>query len=266
MSPSNITNNILVDYKSKDYRGFIFVIHETHGLLLLHCTRKLSKGPHFQTPGGHLDEQEFIKAAVKFANDRDAQLLWAARSAAARELYEETGMDVRSSLERIQPVTLHTKSSKKLDNELKNRLFFKLVINDSDFLATGVAPLGSIGMHLKLKLSQEHQGYQFVSDPSAAADMLQQHSGSKVTEALKMALANGSIVLPQQSSASVTPSSQDSRVNPAVTASQRRRKTDKHKPHEPNGSHNGRAAAAPVVNLFPEPERKSWTSCWFTDC
>jgi 8-oxo-dGTP pyrophosphatase MutT (NUDIX family) len=56
------TGKILVDYKSEDYRGFIFVVHEHHGLMLLRCTRKKSKPPHWQLPGGHVDEEEFIKA------------------------------------------------------------------------------------------------------------------------------------------------------------------------------------------------------------
>jgi hypothetical protein len=50
------------DYKNVDYRGFIFVVHEQHGLLLLHCTRKPKKGPHYQLPGGHVDNVEFEDA------------------------------------------------------------------------------------------------------------------------------------------------------------------------------------------------------------
>jgi 8-oxo-dGTP pyrophosphatase MutT (NUDIX family) len=49
------------DYKRVDYRGFVFAIHEAHGLLLLHCTRKPKKGPHYQLPGGHVDDYEFEK-------------------------------------------------------------------------------------------------------------------------------------------------------------------------------------------------------------
>lgn len=50
------------DYKNIDYRGFIFVVHDQHGLLLLHCTRKPKKGPHYQLPGGHVDNFEFEDA------------------------------------------------------------------------------------------------------------------------------------------------------------------------------------------------------------
>ena len=51
-----------IDYRNVDYRGFIFVVHEAHGLMLLHCTRKKKKGPHFQLPGGHIDDFEFEAA------------------------------------------------------------------------------------------------------------------------------------------------------------------------------------------------------------
>ena len=53
---------ILVDYKAKDYRSFCFCIHPAYGLLLLHCTRKKNKLPHYQLPGGHIDEPEFADA------------------------------------------------------------------------------------------------------------------------------------------------------------------------------------------------------------
>jgi len=51
-----------LDYRNADYRGFVFAVHEQHGLMLLHCTRKAKKGPHFQLPGGHVDDFEFEEA------------------------------------------------------------------------------------------------------------------------------------------------------------------------------------------------------------
>lgn len=53
-----------IDYRNIDYRGFIFVVHESYGLMLLHCTRKPKKGPHFQLPGGHIDDFEFEAAGA----------------------------------------------------------------------------------------------------------------------------------------------------------------------------------------------------------
>jgi 8-oxo-dGTP pyrophosphatase MutT (NUDIX family) len=56
------TGQVLVDYQNVDYRGFLFVVHDIHGLMLLRCTRKKNKGPHWQVPGGHIDEPEFLAA------------------------------------------------------------------------------------------------------------------------------------------------------------------------------------------------------------
>jgi hypothetical protein len=53
---------VLVDFKSDDYRGFCLCIHPTFGLMMLHCTRKKNKGPHYQLAGGHVDEPEFAAA------------------------------------------------------------------------------------------------------------------------------------------------------------------------------------------------------------
>ncbi len=57
-----LVENTTFNFSKTDYRAFLFVFHEDFGLLLLHCTRKRKKGPHFQIPGGHVDEAEFIAA------------------------------------------------------------------------------------------------------------------------------------------------------------------------------------------------------------
>lgn len=63
---ANGSGEVLVEYRSVDYRGFLFVVHDVHGLLLLRCTRKKSKGPHWQVPGGHVDEAEFLAAGMVY--------------------------------------------------------------------------------------------------------------------------------------------------------------------------------------------------------
>ena len=63
MSTTTTSNQVLVDFKKDDYRGFLLVQHEEHGLMLLRCTRKKNKPPHWQLPGGHVDEFEFQEAA-----------------------------------------------------------------------------------------------------------------------------------------------------------------------------------------------------------
>jgi 8-oxo-dGTP pyrophosphatase MutT (NUDIX family) len=135
----------LVDYQSSDYRGFLFVVHNEYGLLLLHCTRKKNKPPHWQLPGGHVDDFEFLQAATAVhPPTRTHQLLHAGKSGASRELYEETGIDVRNQLDRIAPVHLQRSDTKTfkdgtklLPNEYKQRLFFLVQVTDQDFAKPG---------------------------------------------------------------------------------------------------------------------------------
>ena len=125
----------IMDIASADYRGFVFAIHPEHGHVLLHCTRKKKKPNHFQLPGGHIDGFEF-KEAAKATSDPLQQILLAGKMGTARELFEETAMDVRNSLERLEPTILYRKERKdKLSNEYKNRLFYTLKLTDDDFLS-----------------------------------------------------------------------------------------------------------------------------------
>jgi len=185
-----------IDYKNIDYRGFIFLVHETYGLALLHCTRKKKKGPHFQLPGGHIDDFEFEAAAKTCGGDRKKQLLEAAKAGAARELWEETGIDVRASLGRLQPAALRgSDTATELSCELKKRLFFFLAANDADFLSSNstserlVGPICAEGRHLKVKFSVEHSGFTFEKDPKKSIAMLKLHSGGVCSQALSMAMA-----------------------------------------------------------------------------
>lgn len=76
------------------------------------------------------------------SNDAKTQLFFAAKCGGARELYEETGIDVRSQLERLEPIILRTtedKDESQLQNEHKHRVFFRLDISDDDFPASGEA-------------------------------------------------------------------------------------------------------------------------------
>ena len=188
-----------IDYRNIDYRGFIFVVHESSGLLLLHCTRKKKKGPHFQLPGGHIDDFEF-EAAAKASGGGNAQtqLLEAAKAGAARELWEETGVDMRNQLERLQPAALKSSSAQKeLSCEIKRRLFFFLAVTDDDFLSADktteplVGPLGTEGRHLRIKSSVEHSGFDFEKDPAVSVQKLKKHSGGVPSQALSMAMARG---------------------------------------------------------------------------
>ena len=82
-----------------------------------------------------MDDFEFKEAAKLFPDDPLQQLLHAGRMGGARELFEETGIDVRNSLNRLAPAKLYKKPPDgKLGNEYKTRLFFTLHVTDKDFL------------------------------------------------------------------------------------------------------------------------------------
>jgi NTP pyrophosphohydrolases including oxidative damage repair enzymes len=196
----------LPDYKKIDYRGFVFVIHNTHGMLLLHCTRKPKKGPHYQLPGGHVDDFEFEHAAKQYENkDTSASpavvvnkiLLEAARMGTARELFEETGMDVRAQLHRLEPVRLYKDGDGTfLENALQNKLYFFLNVTDKDFFtgtqdedeAALTYPHGESGKHLGLKISHEHSGFMFENNPLDSIEKLAKHSGGAGGMALRMSM------------------------------------------------------------------------------
>jgi hypothetical protein len=75
-----------------------------------------------------------IKTATK-AVDRDGQLLFAAKIGAARELFEETGIEIRAHLDRLVPARLglFDPNTQELVNELGHRLFFILTMTNNDF-------------------------------------------------------------------------------------------------------------------------------------
>mmetsp|Transcript_18659 Transcript_18659/g.26443 ORF Transcript_18659/g.26443 Transcript_18659/m.26443 type:complete len:535 (+) Transcript_18659:98-1702(+) len=194
-------NQTTYPFHNKDYRAFVFVIHNDFGLLLLHCTRKRKKGPHFQIPGGHVDEAEFIAAARKNLIHPKMHLAYAAKRAAARELFEETGLDFRDQLDRFEPAHLYEQPSKPdfLTFEHKHRIYFRINVNDNDFFQqkTGDArlskdytmPLCGQGSYLFLKLSHEHSGFTFENDLKNAPSLLKQHSGGHCSEALSSYLS-----------------------------------------------------------------------------
>lgn len=205
------------DYTNDDYRSFLFAQHPVHGLLLLYCSRKKKKSPHFQAPGGHVDNADFhiasgrIKSGERDINTSSSHplLVLACKIGAARELYEETGIDLRNNLNRLQPVPLRDNSNNKVnekDDDLtcrfKHRLFFNICLTDADFVTEGIDSKMGLGLSqsmntdppkLMIKLSHEHQGFIFEPNPMKAVDLLIQHSGGKVSTALGMAIANGQI-------------------------------------------------------------------------
>jgi 8-oxo-dGTP pyrophosphatase MutT (NUDIX family) len=80
------------------------------------------------------------------ASDSTEQLLIAAKKGAVRELFEETGLDLRSQLHRVSPLRLADRT-----NIHKNRLFFVATVQDTDFNGK-IKPIEVIDAeHLKVK-------------------------------------------------------------------------------------------------------------------
>ena len=74
----------VVDFTKNYYRGFVLCIHAMHGLMMLHCTRKKTKPPHYQLPGGHVDAFEFQQQQIGKAQKQTTQLYLAARLGCGR--------------------------------------------------------------------------------------------------------------------------------------------------------------------------------------
>ena len=135
-------------------------------------------------------------SAKSCGGNAQRHLLEAAKAGAARELWEETGIDVRDQLHRLQPAALKSSNTTtELSCEIKHRLFFFLAATDDDFLSADktseqlVGPLGAEGRHLRIKYSVEHSGFDFEKDPNASVQKLKKHSGGVPSQALAMAMA-----------------------------------------------------------------------------
>ena len=130
---------VRIDFSTQDYRAFCLLIHPKYGAVLLHCTRKKKKPPHYQLPGGHVDDFEFKQISRSLSNYvTQKQLYHAARLGCAREVYEETGIDFRERLDELLPMILYNAGQGELDdetliNEYKSRIFFVCELSDSDF-------------------------------------------------------------------------------------------------------------------------------------
>ena len=60
---NSATNKNIPDKGVREYRAFVFAVHQDHGMLLLHRTGNSKKGPHFQLPGGNVGNFEFDNAS-----------------------------------------------------------------------------------------------------------------------------------------------------------------------------------------------------------
>jgi len=164
----------------QERRGFIVAHHPQYGYLLLLAEKK-KKGRHYQLPGGHVDAAD----GSPYASPEDA-----CKVGAVRELFEETGIDLRPQLglERVKHCPINGLQ------DLKGRWFYSVELRNTDSvpggeLSTGVGGTGQ-PIIFKLRLSDEHNGFCFEPDVNKAAQMIEAHSGGhNKTALLAMALA-----------------------------------------------------------------------------
>lgn len=126
-----------------------------------------------------------------------------ARIAAARELFEETGIDIRNSLDRLQPVRVREQESEtELYCELDKRIFFFVSLQKDDvtFLDKSGEIIGpkfqqhdTIISRPVVKISDEHSDYIFEPDPVESVRKISLHSGGVPSKALLMAMSRNSL-------------------------------------------------------------------------
>ena len=74
---------------------------------------------------------------AQFGNESEEKiLLEACKMGTDRELFEETGIDIRGQLERLDPAEITNHSpNQKLNCLLKNKCYFHLQVDDEDFFS-----------------------------------------------------------------------------------------------------------------------------------
>ena len=200
--------------KAYDPRGFVVARHPRHGYLVLFALKK-KKGLHGQLPGGHVDGDEV---------DAYGSGVRSATVAAARELFEETGIDVRGDLKRLDhvrfPDAAHELSTSPGGgcesggggggggggDHFKGRFFFRLELTDADSTGAGAGCVRSKGgkgkavyhygggsttvpVFFTVRLSKEHVEWVFEEDEERVASMIDLHSGGKVATGFRVATA-----------------------------------------------------------------------------
>eukprot|EP01083_Nonionella_stella_P015972 44663_1 len=160
------------DVKTK-YRAFVIVYCKGYGYLLLRSYKKKNSPPgeHHQLPEGRTSSM--------------VEGLEAAREAAKRELFEETGLN-------IDTYRFHH-----LNLDIKDRYFFELILDATESLdrfheypykETVIELEKSLNdkQEFYLKLSKEHNGFVFEKNVYKAMHMVKLHSGGECSKALKM--------------------------------------------------------------------------------
>lgn len=162
------------------YVGYVFVVHEKCGLLMLKTTTEEDKTKNrYSVPGGSLSESDFVTAefvTTKCTHGHSrGRLLAASRLAATRELFTETGIDARGSLDRLVPAKLRRDTFRKHDdgsilrNQFKRQIYFFLILTNTDF-QDGIAC--TFASPEKVAIGDGKSHFVFEKDPAAAFKML----------------------------------------------------------------------------------------------
>ncbi|OII72817.1 uncharacterized protein cubi_03687 [Cryptosporidium ubiquitum] len=188
------------------FRSFIIVIHQKYGCLLLKSSKK-SEHDIFQLPGGRLDEKDLIINQLEMNNDDyniKTHILPKEDSfkvAAARELYEETGMDFRNRLHMLKPLEfdlpkkwkffyLDITNTEITENQCQNKsdrnCYFKPFQKIAKYFISILYTLNNCfnTTNFHLKLSKEHESFLFEKDLVKASQLVQSHSKGICSKAL----------------------------------------------------------------------------------
>ena len=113
-----------------------FIVHVDHGFIInshnINDAKKKDRSSYVY--GGDIDLNEFLAAVRACRADTRARLLTAAKLAATRHVFQQTGIDTRDHIERLRPCEIQSDNDVKgLNCELKGVLYFCLFVNDDDF-------------------------------------------------------------------------------------------------------------------------------------
>ncbi|OLQ16375.1 NUDIX domain protein [Cryptosporidium hominis] len=183
------------------FRSFIIVIHQEYGCLLLKSTKK-SEYDIFQLPGGRLDEKDLM-INVSEANNNNSRINPiptenAFKIAAARELYEETGLDFRNRLYMLKPLKfdlpnkwrffyLNITNYEVVNQNQNKNYYFNIFQEISQYFNSIIFKTKNNNIdvnNINIKLSKEHESFLFEKDLVKASQLVKSHSKGVCSKAL----------------------------------------------------------------------------------
>lgn len=194
--------------KLSEPRGFLLLfIKEKSAYLLLKSDKKKKRGEHFQLPGGRCtkddnDEKVLCEYLSKKSRNRN-DTKWASsnskeaicRFTATREAFEETGIDLRGSPERLVSLDGTQMTDEEslmwpavpIFSSTKNKFFFYVTVSlKSDGAAPQPEgePFETNPPLDRFRLSEEHSGFKYEANLAKVAELVGLHSGGDCSEAV----------------------------------------------------------------------------------